>query len=71
MTSTPRRLTPVQRDVLDRLRDGWELKRDFVVHRFSIGYGYQLQKSGEPSRYVAKVTIESLMRHGYLEAVLA
>ena len=63
------RLTPVQRDVLERMRDGWELRRDFVMNRASIRYGYQLQKPGEPRRYVAAVTIESLKRRGYLEAV--
>lgn len=53
------RLTPVQKDVLDRLRDGWEL--------VCVWGGFELRKSGEPSRYVRGVTAWSLLDRGVLK----
>lgn len=53
---TPR-LTAVQKDVLDRLRDGWELYG-------TIGRSYGMHKRGEAYRHVAAVTVDSLVaRH--------
>ncbi len=51
------KLTKVQQDVLDRLRDGWVI----VGTR-----GYHLRKDGEASRHLAEVTVDSLVRRGLI-----
>lgn len=53
-------LTKVQRDVLDRLRDGWEMERE------GVSRGAFLRKSCEANRYVAWNTVDSLFEHAYI-----
>lgn len=53
---TAQRLTRVQRDVLDRLRDGWKIPKVYCAG------DYRLCKDGEPSRHVADATVLSLVR---------
>jgi GDP-D-mannose dehydratase len=50
----PWRPTKVQQDVLDRLRDGWELKYFYGI--------WTMEKAGEPKRFVAATTATSLIR---------
>lgn len=47
------RLTQVQQDIIDRMRDGWALHGTYPH--------YELRKDGEPSRHVAPVTVDSLV----------
>lgn len=55
---TKPRLTPVQRDVLERLRDGW-----WLVWSPSV---WRLIKDGEAPRHVADVTVDALTRRGLI-----
>lgn len=54
------RLTPVQRDVLDRLRDGWELWHNWPGV-------YTLTKHCLPTRHVATSTAMSLIGRGLVK----
>lgn len=56
---TTKRLTSVQRDVIERLRDGWWIGTDW-------GGDYMLRKPGEASRHVAYVTFKSLEGRGII-----
>lgn len=52
---TSPRLTPVQRDVLERMKNGWTLAMLLGVS------GAELRKSGEPARHVSEITVDSLI----------
>ena len=56
-TSPSSRLTPAQKDVIDRMRDGWELRG--CVPR-------ELVKNGEAPRHIKFATLESLERRGFI-----
>ena len=55
------RLTPTQRDVLDRMRDGWALEGAYICSD-----GAYLRKPGEPQRHVAWNTCSSLFERAYI-----
>lgn len=54
---TARRLTAVQKDVLERLKDGWVL-RGFVPQ--------EMTKHGEALRHIKSSTRDSLERRGLI-----
>lgn len=53
------KLTKVQQDVIDRLRDGWRLRYD--------GDGWMEERFQRPSRHVATRTVEALYRRGLIQ----
>jgi hypothetical protein len=62
MTSS-RRLTPVQQDVLDRLRDGWSIREWYAL---GCTLHYSKDRHGPAPRHVSDSTVESLQRHGVI-----
>lgn len=62
MSMTNWRPTPVQQDVLDRLREGATIEDGY-------GLTYVLRKDGEPNRHVSWNTVHSLIRRNLLRGV--
>ncbi len=56
------RLTAVQRDVIERLKDGWKYHPSGAIH-------FCLTKEGEAPRHVKSVTHWSLVERGLLRFV--
>lgn len=55
------RPTKVQKDVIDRMKDGWIIMTNWA------SMTYMLEKVNEPSRHVATQTFESLRDRGLIK----